>query len=204
MPCACEMKRRWVNKTRHFFIQSESLLASMQIFLALRLSCKCLLRVSIGSMNCLCSLWMASIITFVLVLRHPIEGRFKTPSPFSRFFFDLSSGWAHWQHCNDYKEKTVVDFLVVIRLVYVVCVRYATVLYFLDDVEEGGETAFPIADNSTFDNKVSHWCQSFQNSVKHRQTCVKHKKFISLFLPLTAVVEQRWNERKRAAWNSKL
>ena len=29
-------------------------------------------------------------------------------------------------------------------------------LYFLDNVEEGGETAFPIADNSTFDNEVSH------------------------------------------------
>ena len=29
-------------------------------------------------------------------------------------------------------------------------------LYFLDDVEEGGETAFPIADNNTFDNEVSH------------------------------------------------
>ena len=29
-------------------------------------------------------------------------------------------------------------------------------LYFLDNVEEGGETAFPIADNSTFDNEVSY------------------------------------------------
>ncbi|EDO48121.1 predicted protein [Nematostella vectensis] len=28
--------------------------------------------------------------------------------------------------------------------------RYATVLYFLNDVEEGGETAFPVADNETF------------------------------------------------------
>lgn len=30
-----------------------------------------------------------------------------------------------------------------------------TVLYFLNDVEEGGETAFPIADNATVDYKVS-------------------------------------------------
>ena len=28
-------------------------------------------------------------------------------------------------------------------------------LYFLDNVEDGGETAFPIADNSTFDEEVS-------------------------------------------------
>ncbi|PFX19856.1 Transmembrane prolyl 4-hydroxylase [Stylophora pistillata] len=28
--------------------------------------------------------------------------------------------------------------------------RYITVLYFLNDVEEGGETAFPVADNATF------------------------------------------------------
>ena len=29
-----------------------------------------------------------------------------------------------------------------------------TVLYFLNDVEEGGETAFPLADNATCDTKV--------------------------------------------------
>ena len=29
-------------------------------------------------------------------------------------------------------------------------------LYFLEDVEDGGETAFPMADNSTFDDEVSH------------------------------------------------
>ena len=28
-------------------------------------------------------------------------------------------------------------------------------LYFLNDVEEGGETAFPIADNETYDDDVS-------------------------------------------------
>jgi hypothetical protein len=28
------------------------------------------------------------------------------------------------------------------------------VLYFLNDVEEGGETAFPIADNTTADSTV--------------------------------------------------
>ena len=33
--------------------------------------------------------------------------------------------------------------------------RFATVLYFLDDVEDGGETAFPVADNSTFDDNVN-------------------------------------------------
>ena len=32
--------------------------------------------------------------------------------------------------------------------------RYLTVLYFLNDVPSGGETAFPIADNATFDEKV--------------------------------------------------
>ena len=29
-------------------------------------------------------------------------------------------------------------------------------LYFLDNVEDGGETAFPIADNSTFDDEVGN------------------------------------------------
>lgn len=28
-------------------------------------------------------------------------------------------------------------------------------MYYLNDVEEGGETAFPVADNKTFDQQVS-------------------------------------------------
>ena len=30
-----------------------------------------------------------------------------------------------------------------------------TILYYLNDVEDGGETAFPVADNETFDQLVS-------------------------------------------------
>ena len=33
-------------------------------------------------------------------------------------------------------------------------VRYITILYFLNDVEEGGQTAFPVADNETFNHEV--------------------------------------------------
>lgn len=32
--------------------------------------------------------------------------------------------------------------------------RYATILYYLNDVEDGGETAFPVVDNPTFDKKA--------------------------------------------------
>ena len=32
-----------------------------------------------------------------------------------------------------------------------------TVLYFLNHVEKGGETAFPIADNATVDSQVRLW-----------------------------------------------
>lgn len=32
--------------------------------------------------------------------------------------------------------------------------RYITILYYLNDVEEGGETAFPVADNETFDQML--------------------------------------------------
>ena len=34
-------------------------------------------------------------------------------------------------------------------------VRYLTVMVFLNDVEEGGECAFPVADNATFSWKVN-------------------------------------------------
>lgn len=36
----------------------------------------------------------------------------------------------------------------------IILLRYATILYFLDNVEDGGETAFPVADNITFDKEV--------------------------------------------------
>ena len=34
-------------------------------------------------------------------------------------------------------------------------VRFMTIIYYLSDVEEGGETAFPIADNETYTVEVS-------------------------------------------------
>lgn len=33
--------------------------------------------------------------------------------------------------------------------------RYITILYYLNDVEEGGETAFPVADMKDFNETVS-------------------------------------------------
>jgi hypoxia-inducible factor prolyl 4-hydroxylase len=35
--------------------------------------------------------------------------------------------------------------------------RYITVLYYLNDVEEGGETAFPVADIENFNETVRHY-----------------------------------------------
>lgn len=42
--------------------------------------------------------------------------------------------------------------------------RYITVLYFLNDVEEGGETAFPVADNATFSPEVKNKQQTNDNN----------------------------------------
>ena len=42
-------------------------------FPALRVSNRYLLRVLIGSLDCLCPLWLASVMTLVLVWRHSVE-----------------------------------------------------------------------------------------------------------------------------------
>ncbi|XP_068676643.1 transmembrane prolyl 4-hydroxylase-like isoform X4 [Montipora foliosa] len=49
--------------------------------------------------------------------------------------------------------------------------RFATVLYFLDDVEDGGETAFPVADNSTFDD--NEWIRDSENVCNLAKNCHK-------------------------------
>ena len=41
-----------------------------------------------------------------------------------------------------------------IRFVLVSLIRYVTILFYLNDVEEGGETAFPMADNVTLSMEV--------------------------------------------------
>ena len=71
----------WLAKkiSRYFLIQSEvkpkqSWLASMR-FPALCAGYMCLLRVLIGSFDCVCLLWLVRMITLVLVLRHSNENR---------------------------------------------------------------------------------------------------------------------------------
>ncbi|KAJ7383009.1 hypothetical protein OS493_031179 [Desmophyllum pertusum] len=54
--------------------------------------------------------------------------------------------------------------------------RYVTVLYFLNDVEEGGETAFPVADNATFS------IESWANITKFRCDLSKHCHKSNLFV----------------------
>lgn len=46
--------------------------------------------------------------------------------------------------------------LLSIRFLFVLVslVRYVTILFYLNDVEEGGETAFPMADNVTLSMEV--------------------------------------------------
>jgi len=39
--------------------------------------------------------------------------------------------------------------------VFFITYRYTTILYYLNDVEDGGETAFPVADMKDFNETVS-------------------------------------------------
>lgn len=59
--------------------------------------------------------------------------------------------------------------------------RYITVLYFLNDVEEGGETAFPVADNATFSTEVKNKQQTNDNNHKVLNFTVKFPPLYSKF-----------------------
>ena len=43
-------------------------------------------------------------------------------------------------------------------MILAICCRFITLMAYLNDVEEGGETAFPAADNATYDSNVSTFC----------------------------------------------
>ena len=85
---------------------------------------------------------------FVFMSYRPIQAHVLSP------FHNLYDG-LHWCYA----------FLVLLGYTYstslhtlhwFLLIRYLTVLYFLNDVEEGGETAFPLADNTTFDATVRY------------------------------------------------
>lgn len=54
--------------------------------------------------------------------------------------------------------------------------RYITVLYFLNDVEEGGETAFPVADNATF--STEDWAKITKFRCDLSRHCHKANLFV--------------------------
>ncbi|XP_071949893.1 transmembrane prolyl 4-hydroxylase-like [Antedon mediterranea] len=56
--------------------------------------------------------------------------------------------------------------------------RYVTVMYYLNDVEEGGETAFPVADNVTFHRKymAGNTITDLSNHCEDANVVVKPKK----------------------------
>ncbi|XP_071950058.1 transmembrane prolyl 4-hydroxylase-like [Antedon mediterranea] len=59
---------------------------------------------------------------------------------------------------------------------YRVC-RYLTVMYYLNDVDDGGETAFPIADNVTYKgNLINEEIYDLSNHCKDANVVVKPKK----------------------------
>lgn len=79
--------------------------------------------------------------------------------------------------------------------------RYITVLYFLNDVEEGGETAFPVANNETF--SIEAWTQI----TKYRCDLSKHCHKANLFVRPrkgTAIMWYNHLRDDKTGWHGKL
>lgn len=79
--------------------------------------------------------------------------------------------------------------------------RYITVLYFLNDVEEGGETAFPVADNATFSSEA--WAKI----TKFRCDLSKHCHKANLFVKPrkgTAILWYNHLRNEKTGWHGRL
>ncbi|CAH3159466.1 unnamed protein product [Porites evermanni] len=79
--------------------------------------------------------------------------------------------------------------------------RYITVLYFLNDVEEGGETAFPVANNATF--SIEAWAQI----TKYRCDLSKHCHKANLFVKPrkgTAIMWYNHLRDDKTGWHGRL
>ena len=57
--------------------------------------------------------------------------------------------------------------------------RYITIMTYMNDVEEGGETAFVSADNSTFDKDVSICNNEFMKKIKGNP--LLHHRFVNVY-----------------------
>ena len=74
----------------------------------------------------------------------------------SKTLDDINSQWKII--INLYKSevgRVLVDSQRIFHTYLNLPLRYITILYYLNDVEAGGETAFPVADNKTLDMDVS-------------------------------------------------
>ncbi|XP_015752716.1 PREDICTED: transmembrane prolyl 4-hydroxylase-like [Acropora digitifera] len=79
--------------------------------------------------------------------------------------------------------------------------RYITVLYFLNDVEEGGETAFPVANNESFSTEA--WAEI----TKYRCDLSRHCHKANLYVKPrkgTAIMWYNHLRDKRTGWHGSL
>lgn len=120
--------------------------------------------------------WCLCIWIIVLVYKHTCDLK-KTPNILLFNFFSVSQH-DHFQnifHCQTLviaftqlfnvlvlKTKILLGmrwrhffWQLYVFVAFLFCPRYLTMLFYLNSVEEGGETTFPVADNRTYEEQVS-------------------------------------------------
>eukprot|EP00795_Rhopilema_esculentum_P004253 gene4253-20446_t len=75
--------------------------------------------------------------------------------------------------------------------------RYMTVLYFLNDVEEGGETAFPLADNETLSRE--EWTEDAEGLCNLARNCKKSRVVVKPEKG-KAILWYNHHRRKESGW----
>ena len=147
---------------------------------------KKLFRLLIGSLYCLCPLWLAEVFTLVLVLRHSIENRSNVNKTHPRSYRVV-----RWETLGTRLQATF--FFQVIRCDIVICLVRLTDIFFFSQKTEMQDVPMNLISNATL--------QQMENNSQHNYlfswgSCFFRVAVFSIFLLFCGCAGPEENEKE--------